>query len=83
MMTGAALATGRKRGSTSNAPWQKVKFDRQIIAIAKSHGARTIYTTDEDVRRVAVDNKLEALGIGDLKMPPVKVQAELPFEAAS
>jgi hypothetical protein len=35
-MTRAALASGNKKGS-STAPWQKVKFDRQIVAIAKGN----------------------------------------------
>ena len=45
MMTRQALAIGDKRGG-SDQPWQKVKFDRQIVAIARVHGASSIYADD-------------------------------------
>ena len=45
-MTRDAIANGDKR-SGSTAEWQKVKFDRQIVAIAKAHGASKLYTDDD------------------------------------
>lgn len=45
IMTREALAIGDKRGGSTQ-PWQKVKFDRQIVAIARVHGASRIYADD-------------------------------------
>jgi predicted nucleic acid-binding protein len=39
-------AFGPKRGA-SNAGWQKVKIDRQILAITRVHAATVIYSDDE------------------------------------
>lgn len=46
-----AEGRGKTAGSTSN--WQKVKIDRQVVAIAKVREARAIYTTDRDIRNLA------------------------------
>jgi predicted nucleic acid-binding protein len=45
VMTREALKLGPKKG-TSSEPWQKVKFDRQIIAIARVLGSDAIYSDD-------------------------------------
>ena len=42
-MTRDALTAGNKRGNSS-ATWAKVKYDRQIVAIAKVHGATGFYS---------------------------------------
>ena len=55
----------------------KVKFDRQIIAIAKVAGATTIYTGDSRLARVAKDNGLDAVLTWELPLPPEKPQQEL------
>jgi len=81
-MTDAALKTGKKRGaSAASAPWQKVKFDRQIIAIAKSEQAARIYSTDVDLRKLAAAEGLQALDLSDLPLPPSKLQQDLPLES--
>jgi hypothetical protein len=73
----AALATsdakrrgGKKSGSTST--WAKVKFDRQIVAIAKVRGVGTIYSNDEDVRKFAERENLKVVSVWDLPEPPPK-----------
>ena len=82
LMTDAALKTGKKRGaSAASAPWQKVKFDRQIIAIAKSEQAARIYSTDVDLRKLAAAEGLQALDLSDLPLPPSKLQQDLPLES--
>src|SRR5262245_61917353 len=45
-MSREALAGGNKKANLK-APWQKVKYDRQIVAIAKVHGATEIYSDDD------------------------------------
>lgn len=46
MMHHEAVAKyGTKRGASSE-PWQKVKFDRQIVAIARVHRADVLYSND-------------------------------------
>jgi hypothetical protein len=48
-MTNASLTTGRERREAGEAPWNKIRFDRQIIAIAKVHGATMIYSDDKNL----------------------------------
>jgi hypothetical protein len=46
-MTRAAVDAGDKRVG-SDATWAKVKFDRQIVAIAQVRRATAIYSDDAD-----------------------------------
>jgi predicted nucleic acid-binding protein len=78
-MTGAALKASRKK-APSDAPYQKVKLDRQIIAIAKVERATTIYTDDGDLAKLATAERIQAIGLGSLRMPPLKEQPDLPLE---
>lgn len=56
MMHHEAIAVyGTKKGASSQ-PWQKVKFDRQIIAIAKVHRADVLYS--DDVKMCAFANSV-------------------------
>jgi len=77
--TREALAGGDKRGGTMSS-WAKVKFDRQIIAIAKVEGASTIYSDDGDLARYAKNSGIAVIGIGDLPLPPEDIQGSLPFD---
>jgi predicted nucleic acid-binding protein len=67
----AARAQGDKRGG-SKQPWAKIKFDRQVVAIAKASGASCIYSDDEDVRKFGEQAGLEVVGVADLPLPPAK-----------
>jgi hypothetical protein len=49
-----------------------VKYDRQIVAVAKVCGATTIYSDDKDVRTLAKTVKIEVIGLADLPLPPDK-----------
>ncbi|MET4798207.1 hypothetical protein [Bradyrhizobium sp. LB11.1] len=80
-MSRAALAKGNKKAN-STAPWQKVKFDRQIVAIAKVHGATEIYSDDGDIAALGVHAKIKVIGLADLPLPPEKDQLDLQLEAA-
>jgi predicted nucleic acid-binding protein len=59
---------GKKLGLVGN--WQKIKIDRQVVAIAKVNGAETIYTTDRDIQALAKDSGLQTIHVADLQLPP-------------
>lgn len=69
-------ARGGKRGSVPEADWQKIKFDRQIVAIAKAHGCKRLYSDDPHIVRHGEDCDLEVIQLADLPLPPA-VQASL------
>jgi predicted nucleic acid-binding protein len=81
LMTRAAIGAGSKR-SGMVAPWAKVKFDRQIVAIAKVAKATMIYSDDADVRALATEEDIPVTGIEELPLPPAKRQQELPLVSA-
>lgn len=67
-MTREAAEAGDKK-SGSEQPWQKVKFDRQIIAIARVVGASKIYSDDENLAKFAKRIGIEVISIWDLPIP--------------
>lgn len=78
-MTRAALESGNKKGD-SNSPWAKVKFDRQVVAIAKVVSASMIYSDDEDVSKIAAKVDIPVCGIADLPIPDEARQGRFQFE---
>jgi hypothetical protein len=67
----------------------KVTLDRQIVAVAKVHGATAMYSDDKDVRSFSEECVMEAYGFADLKLSPKqeklafdKVEQKLPDSAA-
>ncbi len=74
-----ALNLGNKK-SGSTGTWAKVKFDRQIVAIAKVEGVTIIYSDDEDVARFAKVENIDVRGIKDLPLPPVEAQQKLKLD---
>jgi hypothetical protein len=73
-LTGAALKTGKKRGGAGNEPWQKVKIDRQIVAIAKVHQVQIVYTCDGGLASTARSEAFEVVHVADLPMPRSKTK---------
>lgn len=73
---------GKKAGG--NQAYQKVKFDRQIVAVARVHGAHTIYSDDQDLGRFAKNAGLKVVCTWDLPIPPSKAPLfdDLPDEKA-
>lgn len=76
-LTREAIANGNKRGATQDSDWAKVKFDRQIVAIGRVVGAKTIYTNDGQLATHAKAAGLEAIASDDLPDPPVRPQLEM------
>jgi len=70
------LTAGDKRAG-SGGSWAKVKFDRQIVAIARANGVRQIYSEDGDVKKLAKRDGIEVLGCADLDLPPSENQGNL------
>lgn len=72
-----AIRSRDKRASQPAAPWQKIKFDHQIVAIAKCNGATTIYSEDAGLRKFAELLGLKALSTDDLPENPASMQQKL------
>ena len=76
--TRKAIAEGdMKSGATG--PRQKVKVDRQIVAIAKFHKVDCIYSDDADVLKLGQAANIRVVGIESLPDPPEE-QAKLQLE---
>ncbi len=70
-ITRTAIQGGSKKGGSS-APWAKIKFDRQIIAIAIVEGAHTIYSNDEHIESLGGQTNIKVTGVDALPLPPPK-----------
>ncbi len=64
------LKQGKRAGSAS--PWSKLRFDRQIVAIARTNGAKRIYSDDEDVVKFATKLGIEVVCTWQLPLPAAK-----------
>jgi hypothetical protein len=56
-----------------------MKFDRQIVAIAKVTGATTINSDNRQLPTFAEQQGLIVVGLADLPMPPAAREPELPL----
>jgi rRNA-processing protein FCF1 len=72
-------AIGGKRDGVQGS-WTKVRFDRQIIAVAVVVGADTIYTDDADLAKHAFKRGIKTVGIGALPIPSAAAQMPLDLE---
>lgn len=75
-MASEALRSGDKRGGATG-DYQKIKVDRQIVAIAKFHGATIIYSNDKDVQTLGKREGISVIGIEDLPLPAKPVEPPL------
>ena len=78
-MTRSALDSGDKRGGAEGT-WAKIKYDRQIVAIAKVQGATTIYSDDSGVKTLGNGIGLTVIRLFDLPLPPEDPQTSLDLE---
>jgi len=76
-----AIKRGGHRVDAANpdATKTKIKFDRQIVAIAKAEDAQAVYSDDADVHRYAKSLGLVAYRTADLDLPPEDPQQSLDF----
>ena len=78
-MTREAIRAGDKRGGSSS-DWQKVKIDRQIIAIARVQGAERVYSDDSGVASFAAAISIPVVQTWTMPLPPEDAQGRFPFE---
>jgi hypothetical protein len=71
-----SIALGKPKKTKPEDTWAKLKYDRQIVAIAKVNRASVIYSTDDGLRALAAQVGMKALDLEDLPEPPPK-QTEL------
>lgn len=78
-----ALNRGGLRVDAANpdATKTKIKFDRQIVAIAKAEGAHSVYSDDDDVHSYATRAGLKAYRTADLDTPPEDPQMKMDLNA--
>lgn len=76
MMTRAAIAAGDKKEGEDQ-PWQLIKLDRQIVAIAKAHGATVLYSDDTRQSNFATRAGLAVRHTWDLDLPSTHAQLNL------
>jgi predicted nucleic acid-binding protein len=74
--TAKAIAGGDKREGLT-ADWTKVKFDRQIVAIALVAGATEIISDDGDVRAIGERWGIKVSSIKDLPLPSALIPPPL------
>jgi predicted nucleic acid-binding protein len=70
-----AIDAGDKKEGSAN--WDKVKFDRQILAIGVVEGVERIYSNDDDIIRMGKKAKIEVITLDRLPLPPEEPQASL------
>lgn len=71
-MTIEAMAAGDKK-SGHDQPWQKVKFDRQIIAIARVNGATNLYADDKSLCAFASTLGMSVVSTWQLPTPEAEI----------
>jgi len=79
LLDAAAIGRQDKRDG-SEEHWQKVKIDRQIVAVAKTNGSKLIVSDDAGVRANATRAGIRSLRIDDLVLPDSARQHKLPIK---
>jgi len=64
------LKEGKRAGSSS--PWAKLRFDRQIVSIARTNGAKRIFSDDEDLAKFARRLNISVIRTWELPLPSAK-----------
>jgi len=78
-MTRGAIDTTptRNRKGYQDGTWAKIKYDRQIVAIAKVNGAAVIYSDDGEIFKLGREHELTVIRTADLPLPPEDAQMKL------
>ncbi|MCI0466017.1 MAG: hypothetical protein L0Y57_03285 [Beijerinckiaceae bacterium] len=78
-MTNTSLTTVRERREAAVATTAKIKFDRQIVAIAKVQGVTAIYSDDKERIAFAQAHGITCVRVADLPVPESARQPQLPL----
>jgi len=73
-----ARQRGQRKGGNPADSKTKIKFDRQIVAVATVEGASAVYSDDDALRGYAVEAGMDAYRLSDLPLPPEDPQKALP-----
>lgn len=76
MMTHGSL-NERQRRNRDDQTVAKMKYDRQIVAIAKVEGASVIYSDDRGMVKMANAANISVIRTSDLPLPPEDLQSSL------
>lgn len=68
---------GKKRPKDGPETWAKLKYDRQIVAIAKVSNATTLYSDDGDIKTLGDRHGIPVERVCDLPLPPDADQGDL------
>jgi hypothetical protein len=75
-----ARQRGQPKGGSPDIAKSKIKFDRQIVAVATVESATAVYSDDGDVCAYAREAGMEAYRLSDMPEPPEDLQKALPFD---
>jgi hypothetical protein len=75
-----ARQRGQPKGGSPEVAKSKIKFDRQIVAVATVESATAVYSDDADVCAYAREAGMEAYRLSDIPEPPQDPQTALPFD---
>ncbi len=78
-MTREAMRLSDKKAGSSE-PWQKIKLDRQIIAIARTNQVERIYSDDHGIKYFAELIGMQVVQTWEMPLPPEESQGTL-FQA--
>lgn len=78
LLDGAMVNANTKKDGVDQ-PWQRIKIDRQIVAIAKANSAQMIISQDSGVRAAALRFGMQCMSIEELPFPPGSAQTVLEF----
>lgn len=76
----AGMEISRSTSKRKAAPWAKVKFDHQIVAVAKVEDVETIYSDDGDIYTMAKRAGLNVVRSSELPLDPDDKQLHLRLE---
>ena len=68
---------GRDKKDGNDQNWQKIKIDRQVLAVGKANGATLVISRDKGVRNCADRTGIECLWIDELPLTPEDQQMGL------
>ncbi|HUZ95243.1 MAG TPA: hypothetical protein VMU57_10055 [Edaphobacter sp.] len=75
-----ARQRGQPKGGAPEIAKAKIKFDRQIVAIAAIEGATAVYSDDAHIVGYAREAGMEGYRLADLPLPPEDPQTALPLD---